>query len=84
MSTNKWIALAVYAGLAIYGIGFASPEAAKIVMYIFIALPIIHVLEFLLVLKVLKSAGGSMGGHFLQTLIFGYVHWLPIWKTTRQ
>ena len=81
MNTNKWVALAVYAALAGYGLFFASPGAATIILYIFIALPIIHLLEFAMVRKVLSTAGGSQGGHFLQTLVFGYVHWLPLWKT---
>ena len=84
MSTQKWIALAVYAGLAIYGLAFASPRAAEIVMYIFIALPIIHLLEYAMVFRVLKSAAGSAFSHFANTIVFGYVHWLPIWKEGRK
>lgn len=82
MTPKKWVALAIYAVAAIYGLIFASPETADIIMWIFIALPIVHVLEFGLAYRILKSAGGSMGNHFLQTLVFGYVHWLPLRKKT--
>ncbi len=80
MTPKKWAALAIYAAAAIYGFVFASPETANIIMWIFIALPIVHLLEFGLMYRVLKSAGGSMSNHFLHTLLFGYVHWLPLKK----
>lgn len=73
MSTQKLIALAIYAGLAIYGLLFASPKAAEIVMYIFIALPVIHLLEYAMVFRVLQSAAGSALGHFANTIVFGAV-----------
>ena len=35
-------------------------------------------MEFLVKKSVMERAGGSMGGHFLQTLIYGLFHWKPL------
>lgn len=37
-----------------------------------------HVVEFFVKKSVMEQAGGSMGGHFLQTLIYGLFHWKPL------
>jgi hypothetical protein len=34
--------------------------------------------EFFVKKNVLEQAGGPMGGHFLQTLIYGLFHWKPL------
>lgn len=78
MTTKKWLALGIYLALAIAALLFPGTKAAGIIGWIFIALPVIHVLEFLLVYKTLAAATGSMAGHFLHTLVFGFVHWLPL------
>jgi len=39
-----------------------------------------HVVEFVAVRSMLEQAGGSMGSHFVQTVIYGLFHWLPIKK----
>ena len=83
MTQQKWNALIIYAVLAVYGFGFASPGAAQIVLYIFLALPLIHLLEYAMVFRVLQGAGGSQAGHFIHTIVFGFVHWLPIWKARK-
>ncbi len=38
----------------------------------------IHVLEFLVKRPVMEKAEGSMGYHFVQTLIYGLFHWKPL------
>jgi len=37
-----------------------------------------HVAEFFIKRPVMEAAGGSMGHHFLQTLIYGFFHWKPL------
>jgi len=37
-----------------------------------------HVAEFVVKRSVFERAGGSMGHHFVQTLIYGLFHWKPI------
>ena len=42
-----------------------------------------HVTEFFVKRPVMKAAGGSMGHHFVQTLIYGFFHWKPLEDPTR-
>lgn len=37
-----------------------------------------HLAEFLVKRPVFEKAGGSMGHHFVQTLIYGLFHWKPL------
>ena len=37
-----------------------------------------HVAEFVVKRPLFRRAGGSMGHHFVQTLIYGLFHWKPI------
>lgn len=37
-----------------------------------------HVVEFFVNRSVFERAGGSLGHHFVQTLIYGLLHWQPI------
>jgi hypothetical protein len=39
---------------------------------------VVHVVEFFMNRSVFERAGGSMGHHFVQTLIYGLFHWKPI------
>jgi len=38
----------------------------------------VHVVEFFVKRDVMVKAGGSMGGHFVQTLLYGLFHWKPL------
>ena len=38
----------------------------------------VHVIEFFVKRDVMAKAGGSMGSHFVQTLIYGLFHWKPL------
>jgi len=38
----------------------------------------VHVIEFFVKRSVMEAAGGSMGHHFVQTLIYGLFHWKPL------
>ncbi len=37
-----------------------------------------HLVEFAVKRSVLERADGSMGHHFIQTLIYGLFHWKPL------
>ena len=37
-----------------------------------------HIVEFVMNRSLFERAGGSMGHHFVQTLIYGLFHWQPI------
>jgi membrane protein DedA with SNARE-associated domain len=39
-----------------------------------------HVVEFFMNRSLFEKAGGSMGNHFMQTLIYGFLYWTPIKK----
>jgi hypothetical protein len=80
MTTKKWQALALYGLMAIATIVFNTTIVVAIVQWVFIGLLVIHLLEFLMVYKLLKASPGPMAAHFIHTLVFGFVHWLPIKK----
>lgn len=42
-----------------------------------------HVIEFFVKRHVMVKAGGSMGAHFVQTLIYGLFHWKPLEESQR-
>ena len=44
----------------------------------FWAMLIAHLVEFFAKRSVMEKAGGSMGHHFVQTLVFGLFHWSPL------
>jgi hypothetical protein len=37
-----------------------------------------HGVEFVVKRPVMEAAGGSLGHHFVQTLIYGLFHWKPL------
>ena len=37
-----------------------------------------HLVEFFVKRPVFERAGGSMGHHFVQTMIYGLFHWKPV------
>jgi hypothetical protein len=41
---------------------------------IFVALLVVHAIEAVAFLPRLRAAGGSLGSHVVQTLLFGFVH----------
>ena len=46
--------------------------------FAFGATVVAHVVEFVVKRSVLERADGSMGHHFVQTLIYGLFHWKPL------
>ncbi len=45
---------------------------------IFWLLAVVHLVEFFWKRSVLEKAGGSMGQHFIQVMIYGLFHWKPL------
>jgi hypothetical protein len=38
----------------------------------------VHVVEFFVHIRLFRRVAGSLGHHFVQTLIYGLFHWAPI------
>ncbi|RIL00301.1 MAG: hypothetical protein DCC71_18740 [Proteobacteria bacterium] len=56
---------------------FALPEHlwwASAGRMLFFGLIVVHAVEFALFLPKLRAAGGSLGHHFVQVMLFGIVH----------
>lgn len=51
---------------------------ATVGRWLFWILVVAHLAEFVLKRDVMVKAGGSMGNHFVQTLIYGFFHWKPL------
>ena len=45
---------------------------------VFWGMLVVHLGEFLVKRPVMEAAGGSMGHHFVQTMIYGLFHWKPL------
>lgn len=60
------------------GMILGSGWFASLATFAFCAIALIHVVEFFVKKSVLEKAGGSMGQHFVQTLIYGLFHWKPL------
>jgi len=55
-----------------------SGTAATIATVLFWGMAAAHLAEFFLKRGVMARAGGSMGHHFVQTMLFGVFHWKPL------
>ena len=78
MSTTKWVMLAIYLVMVCAAVVLAGTRVSSIIVWTFIALAVIHLLEFAVKLRALRNAGGSLLNHFIHTLLFGIVHWRPL------
>ena len=47
-------------------------------LWVLIVLAVVHFAEFVAKRDVMARAGGSMGNHFVQTMIYGFLHWKPL------
>ena len=43
-----------------------------------------HLVEFVVKRSVMEAAGGSMGQHFVQTMVYGLFHWKPLEDAAKQ
>ena len=69
-----WIFWAVAAAAWFLGSGMI----ASVGKWAFVLTLVAHVVEFVWKRPVFERAGGSMGHHFVQTLIYGLFHWKPL------
>lgn len=74
---TKAILLAFY---VLVPVSFLTPILAEHKQYLLIALIVIlvaHVGEYIAMKSKMINAAPARNDHFLQTLLFGYAHWLP-------
>ena len=55
-----------------------SGSVATLGTYVFWLTLLAHLVEFFMNRALFEKAGGSMGNHFVQTMIYGLFHWRPI------
>ena len=63
---------------AVLAMLFTDGGLATAGRWILIILAVAHFAEFIVKRDVMKRAGGSMGNHFVQTMIYGFLHWKPL------
>ena len=80
MTTNKWAGIAIYLVLAAVAVIYAGNSISQWIIWLFMGLVIVHFVEFFVKREVMQAAGGSMFNHFIQTMLFGIVHWKPLEK----
>ncbi|NIB41232.1 hypothetical protein HBA55_16635 [Pseudomaricurvus alkylphenolicus] len=72
--------------LAFYAVAAISPWVDVLSAYqdlflkVVLVLAVAHMLEFLVVRKRFEGLPGGGFGHFLQTLLFGFLYWLPLFR----
>lgn len=71
---SVWIIWIGGAAAILFGSGGVS-TAGHIAFWLTLAA---HVVEFLVKRPLFEKVGGSMGHHFVQTLIYGLFHWKPL------
>lgn len=57
---------------------FGSGWVATVGQWAFGLTFLAHLVEFFMNRSVFERAGGSMGHHFVQTMVYGLFHWTPI------
>ncbi len=60
------------------GMLFGSGWIATVANVGFWGIALVHAVEFFVKKGVMEKAGGSMGHHFVQTMIYGLFHWKPL------
>ena len=73
---NKQGVLILWA--VVVGLSFLGGWLGTIGSVVFWLLVVVHLGEFFVKKSVLEQAGGSMGHHFVQTMIYGMFHWQPL------
>ncbi len=77
MSAKAFASL-IYLALIVTALMNTGTPIAHWIGWLFLALLLAHLIEFVLKKDVMQAAGGSMGNHFIQTMLFGFVHWKPL------
>lgn len=71
---SVWILWIGSALAMLLGSGWIETVGRVLFVLTFVA----HVVEFFLKRDLFERVGGSMGHHFVQTLIYGLFHWKPL------
>ncbi|MFP6640015.1 MAG: hypothetical protein VCC04_07210 [Myxococcota bacterium] len=71
---SVWI---LYIG-CVLAILFTSNWIATAGAWVLGIIAVAHLVEFFVKRDVLVKAGGSMGHHFVQTMIYGLLYWKPL------
>ena len=77
MQINKFIVWIMYL-CCVLAILFGSGWIESAGRWILGITLLLHLVEFVLKRDVMSKAGGSMGYHFVQTMIYGLFHWKPL------
>jgi len=59
---------------------FGGGWVATVGQWTFGLMFVVHIIEFIMQRSLFQRAGGSTLEHFVQTLIYGFMHWAPIKK----
>ncbi|MEE3326287.1 MAG: hypothetical protein VX252_03060 [Myxococcota bacterium] len=71
---SVWVLYLVIAFGMLLSDGWIYTMAAWVLAIVLLA----HLVEFFMKRDVMEKAGGSMGYHFVQTMIYGLFHWKPL------
>jgi hypothetical protein len=74
MKYSVWVIWIGGAAAILFGSGWISTVGYAAVWLTLAA----HLAEFAIKRPLFQRAGGSMGHHFLQTMIYGLFHWKPL------
>ena len=74
MKHSVWVIWIGSAAAIVFGSGWIS-TAGHLAFWLTLAA---HLAEFFVKRPLFERAGGSIGHHFLQTLIYGLFHWKPL------
>jgi hypothetical protein len=79
MKQSVWVIWFGAAAAIFWGGGWVS-TAGHVAFWLTL---VAHLAEFVVKRPVMEAAGGSMGHHFVQTLIYGLFHWKPLEDSAR-
>lgn len=69
-----WLIWGVPLAMLLLGSGWIATTG----QWLIVALLVAHLVEFVVNRQLFEREGGSMGHHFVQTMLFGLLHWKPI------
>jgi hypothetical protein len=79
MKQSVWLIWFGSVAAIVWGGGWVA-TVGQLVFWITLAA---HLAEFVVKRPVMEAAGGSMGHHFVQTMIYGLFHWKPLEDSAR-
>ena len=78
MTRQKISVLFLWVTLGLCVLSSGDSTLLSIGRFVFWAMLVAHIAEFVVMRSVFQRDGGSMGHHFVQTLIYGLFHWTPL------